>query len=48
MIEINTYASREHVREIEVDILLVKQIGREIGDTVPYKILPNQIIIHLV
>ena len=47
-VEINTTASREHVGEIERSNRVVKERVRSISSTLPYTILPKQIVIHLV
>ncbi len=47
-IEINTTASREHVGEIERSNCVVKERVRSISSTLPYKVLPKQVVIHVV
>ncbi len=46
-VEINTTASREHVGEIERSNRIVKERVRSISSTLPSKILPKQVVIHV-
>ncbi len=48
MVEINTTAAREHVREIKRFIRTIKECSRALVSDIPYNILPRQITIHLV
>ena len=45
---INTTASREHVGEIERSNRTVKEQVRSIASTLPYAVLPKQVVIHMV
>ena len=47
MIDMNTPAAVEHVAEIERRIRTIKERSRAITCTLPYKALPNQILIRL-
>ena len=47
MIDMNTPAAAEHVAEIERRIRTIKERSRAITCTLPYKALPNQILIRL-
>ena len=48
LVEINTTAAREHVGEIERSNRVVKERARSISSTLPYAVLPKQIVIHLI
>ena len=47
-IVINTTAATEHVPEIECRIRLIKEWGRSILNTLPYKKIPQLILINLI
>jgi hypothetical protein len=47
MIDMNTPAAAEHVAEIERRVRTIKERRRTIMCTLPYKALPNQILIRL-
>jgi hypothetical protein len=47
MVDMNTPAATEHVAEIERRIRIIKERSRAITCTLPYKALPNQILIRL-
>ena len=46
--EVNIASSRENVVEVERTINMVKELGRVIINTLPYYLLPDNIIIHMV
>jgi hypothetical protein len=48
MVKINTTVAREHIGEIECNIRVIKERSHAIVSDLPYKILPRQVIIHLV
>jgi hypothetical protein len=47
-LHINTTAAKEHVPEIERRIRLIKERGRGILNTLPYKKMPQIILIELI
>ena len=47
MVAMNTPAAAEHVAEIERRICTIKEHCRAITCTLPYKALPNQVLIRL-
>ncbi len=48
IIQINTMAANEHVLEIEHRICLIKEWGRGILNTLPFKKMPRLILIELI
>ena len=48
IIAINTMAMKEHVDEIERKIRLIKERGRGILNTLPFKKMPRLMLIELV
>jgi hypothetical protein len=48
MVKINTTAARKYVGDIERNIRVIKERSRAIVSNLPYKILPRQVIIHLI
>jgi hypothetical protein len=48
MVEIKMTAAHEHVGEIERNIRVIKECSCAIVSNLPYKILPRQVIIHLI
>jgi len=47
-VEVNSSASRKHVGEIERMIWVMKERYRAITTTLPYTLLPKQMVIHLI
>ena len=47
MVDMNTPAAAEHVAEIECQVHTIKERCHAIMFTLPYKALPNQILIRL-
>jgi hypothetical protein len=48
ILAINTTAAKEHVPEVEFRIRLIKERGRGILKTLPFKKLPRIVLIELV
>jgi hypothetical protein len=48
IIVVNTTAAKEHVPEIEHRIRLIKEQGRGILNTLPYKKMPQLMLIELI
>ena len=46
-LNINTTATQEHVEEIERCIRVIKERCRDILSTLPFNIIPNTMVIHL-
>ncbi len=48
MVEINTTAACKHIGKIELFIQMIKERRRALVSDLPYSVLPQQVIIHLV
>jgi len=48
IVSINTTAAKEHVPDVECQIRLIKERGRGIVNTLPFKKLPRIVIIELI
>ena len=48
ILAINTTAAKEHVPEVERRIRLIKERGRSILNTLPFKKMPQVILIELI
>jgi hypothetical protein len=48
ILAINTTAAKEHVPEVELKIMLIKEQGRGILNTLPFKKMPSFMLIELV
>ena len=45
---VNTSTAREHVREIERQIRVIKEHARATMSVLPYKTLPNILVVNLI